>query len=473
MRIALIVLNQASINTAQQVKAQLPDSKIYGLGKRTLGVDQEFESFGSTIKELFQARVPIVGFCAAGILIRAIAPLLSDKWQEPPVLAVAEDGSAVVPLVGGLQGANDLAREIAKILQTQAAITTAGELRFQTTLLKPPSEYELLNREDAKTFLADLLAGASVKLRGNAPWLTDSHIKFVASDQASDLVIEIISNNEPLSDLNPNPNRLIYRQVSSERKRGKLSIVGTGPGDSDWLTPQAKSALLAATDWVGYRTYLNLVEPLRPATITRHESDNRVELQRAEQALDLAAAGKSVAVISSGDPGIFAMAAAVFEVLDQQAKPTWQEIEINVCPGISAFQAAASLLGAPMGHDFCLMSLSDILKPWETIAQRVTAAAQADFVIAFYNPVSSQRTWQLAQAKEILLTYRNASTPVILGKNLGRPGQTTVITTLEKLEIEAVDMRTVVIIGSSQTKVIQHHQQPWVYTPRSYPHSEH
>ncbi len=469
MNIALIVLNQASVRSAQQVKVNLTNAQIYGLVHRTEGVDIGFESFSSTIQDLFQARVAIVGFCAAGILIRAIAPLLSDKWQEPPVLAVAEDGSAVVPLVGGLQGANDLARTIAAIFQTQAAITTAGELRFQTTLLKPPTGYELVNRDEAKTFIADLLAGASVKLVGEAPWLTTSQINFVEPSQPSDLVIEVIASDASVNDFGPRPNRLLYRQTHQEQKPGKLWIVGTGPGSSDWLTPQAKSALLTATDWVGYKTYLNLVEPLRHPGITRHESDNRVELQRAEQALDLAAAGKVVAVISSGDPGIFAMAAALFEVIEQQAKPTWQEIEIEVCPGISAFQGAAARFGAPMGHDFCVISLSDILKPWETIAQRITAAAQADLVIAFYNPVSSQRTWQIEEAKQILLGYRDGSTPVMLGKNLSRPGETTTITTLAGLDPKAVDMRTLVIVGSSQSRVIQHNEREWVYTSRAYP----
>lgn len=473
MGIALIILNQASLNTARKITAQLPDAQIYGLAHRTQAPDIAYTDFGETVRDLFQAGVPIIGFCATGILIRTLAPLLSNKWEEPPVLAVAEDGSTVVPLLGGLRGANHLARQIAAILETQPAITTTGDIRFQTALLAPPPHYQLLNPEDAKEFLASLLAGATVKLCGTAPWLTESKIPFVAVDQASDLVIKITNLETSESELNPSPQQLVYRYHPEipAAQPGKLVIVGTGPGDLAWMSPEVKAALLTATDWVGYKTYLNLVEPLRLPHICRHESDNRVELDRAEMALDLAATGKSVTVVSSGDPGIFAMAAAVFEVLEQRAKPAWAEIDIQVCPGISAVQAAAALVGAPLGHDFCVISLSDILKPWEIIAQRIIHAAQADLVIAFYNPVSSQRTWQLDTAQNILLTYRPPETPVILGRNLGRPGQTISIQTLATFESNQVDMRTVVIIGSSQTKVIRHASRPWVYTPRFYPDS--
>ena len=171
---------------------------------------------------------------------------------------------------------------------------------------------------------------------------------------------------------------------------------------------------------MGYKFYLDLAGTLRFGQ-KRHDSDNREEIDRARFALDLAASGKSVAVVSSGDPGIFAMAAAVFEAIDFDAKPEWQGIDIRVAPGISAMQAAAAAIGAPLGHDFCVISLSDILKPWEVIEQRIAAAAGADLVMAFYNPISKQRIWQLARAIEILLQSRDPKTPVILGRNLGRP----------------------------------------------------
>jgi cobalt-precorrin 5A hydrolase/precorrin-3B C17-methyltransferase len=233
------------------------------------------------------------------------------------------------------------------------------------------------------------------------------------------------------------------------------------------MSPQVKEILAAATDLVGYKTYINLIGHLADGKCI-HESDNRVEAERAYQALDLAASGKYVAVVSSGDPGIYAMAAAVFEVLEQYHKPEWQTIDIQVAPGISAMQAAAATIGAPLGHDFCVISLSDILKPWEIIAQRITAAAISDFVIAFYNPVSKERTWQLAAAKKILMEYRKPDTPVVLGRNLGRKGEEVKVTTLEELEPTLADMRTVIIIGSSHTRQIQQDHNIWVYTSRRY-----
>ncbi|NJK99705.1 MAG: precorrin-3B C(17)-methyltransferase [Spirulinaceae cyanobacterium SM2_1_0] len=236
------------------------------------------------------------------------------------------------------------------------------------------------------------------------------------------------------------------------------------------MSPEVQTILQTATDWVGYQTYLDLVEPLRAATTQRHVSDNRVELERARAALDLAAIGRTVALISSGDPGIYAMAAAVFEVLEREASPVWAAVTIQVCPGISAMQAAAALVGAPLGHDFCAISLSDILKPWTAIAARIEAAARADFVIAFYNPVSKQRTWQLEQAQAILRQWRSPQTPVVLARNLGRTGQTVTVKTLGELVSTDADMRTVVLVGSSQTRIVQQsHDRQWVYTPRFYP----
>jgi cobalt-precorrin 5A hydrolase/precorrin-3B C17-methyltransferase len=249
--------------------------------------------------------------------------------------------------------------------------------------------------------------------------------------------------------------------------QGKLAIIGTGPGASQWMSPQVKEILASATDLVGYKTYINLIGHLADGKRV-HESDNRVEAERAYQALDLAASGKYVAVVSSGDPGIYAMAAAVFEVLEQYHKPEWQTIDIQVAPGISAMQAAAATIGAPLGHDFCVISLSDILKPWEIIAQRITAAAKSDFVIAFYNPVSKERTWQLAAAKKILMEHRKPDTPVVLGRNLGRKGEEVQVTTLKELEPALADMRTVIIIGSSHTRQIQQDHNIWVYTSRRY-----
>jgi len=194
-----------------------------------------------------------------------------------------------------------------------------------------------------------------------------------------------------------------------------------------------------------------------------------VELDRAEMALDLAAKGRSVVLVSSGDPGIYAMAAAVFEVLEKKAKPAWQQIAIQVCPGISAMQAAAARVGAPLGHDFCAISLSDILKSWQVISQRIELAARADLAIAFYNPVSQERTWQLEKAKEILLQWRSPQTPVVLARNLGRKGETVTVKFLEDMTINDADMRTIILIGSSKTRLIEQGKtKQWVYTPRHY-----
>jgi cobalt-precorrin 5A hydrolase/precorrin-3B C17-methyltransferase len=234
------------------------------------------------------------------------------------------------------------------------------------------------------------------------------------------------------------------------------------------MSPEVSDVLHAATDWVGYTTYLDLAEPLRQGQ-QRHEFDNREELERAAMALDLAAEGRAVALVSSGDPGIYAMAAAVFEVLERDDKPSWRQIDITVCPGISAMQAAAAHVGAPLGHDFCVISLSDILKPWTVIEQRIAAAARADFVLVFYNPVSTRRTWQLQKAKEIMLQWRPPETPVIIARNLGRPGQAVTITPLERLTAGDADMRTILLVGSQQTRIIQRSDgRTWVYTPRRY-----
>ena len=464
MTIAVIVLSQQGVTIAKQIKSGLPNVVTYGLVDRvvTSDVDHSYQNFGEVIQTLFRSGSTIVSVCAAGIIIRSVAELLNDKWQEPPVLAVAEDGSAVVPLLGGLQGANAIARQIADLFETEAAITTSGDIRFRTALLAPPPGYTLANPEHAKTFLSNLLAGQTVKLVGDAPWLIQSKLPFAdPSSNTAELTIQITS-----SEGNPSNRTLVYHPPDVNPV-GKLFVIGTGPGADRWMSPEVKQVLKRSTDWVGYTTYLNLVEPLRTHQI-RHDSDNRVELDRAAQALDLAAAGRSVVIVSSGDPGIFAMAAAVFEAIETIDKPEWRTIDLQICPGISAMQAAAAQIGAPLGHDFCAISLSDILKPWSMIEQRLTAAAQADFVMAFYNPISTQRRWQLDRTKELLLQFRSATTPVVLARNVGRSGELIRVITLGELNTDDADMRTMIIVGSSQTRILKRsgHDLPWVYTPR-------
>jgi cobalt-precorrin 5A hydrolase / precorrin-3B C17-methyltransferase len=557
----IVVLNQVSVATARQLMTALPGSQLYGLVDRTIDVDVSFINFGDTLRQLYSEGVPIVGLCAAGILIRTLAPILSNTKTEPPVIAVAADGSAVVPLLGGITGVNDLAEQIATALNIQPAITTTGKILFNTVLPNPPAGYRLANPEHVKAFIADLIAGAGVSLDGDAPWLTASDLTFCTDGKRtisvttqaisgsparlvyhpSSLVISIrqgrgSANDRPeqfnlaqwqeiildrLATANlalaavaciaiPNtpagaaiidigkilnlPIRLVdaaaWQQdltvINHDRNltilsatqpidpssigqaRGKLTVVGTGPGSQQWMSPQVRATILAATDLVGYHTYLDLVKDLSVGKEC-HGSDNRVELDRSRLALDLAASGKNVVVVSSGDPGIFAMAAAVLEVLDTEANPAWQSIDLQINPGISAMQAAAAAVGAPLGHDFCAISLSDILKPWEVVAARIAAVAEADLAIAFYNPISSQRSWQLTAAKEILLKYRSATTPVILARNLGRSGQEVRVITLGELAPASADMRTVILIGSSQTRLIPRADgSNWVYTPRSY-----
>jgi cobalt-precorrin 5A hydrolase / precorrin-3B C17-methyltransferase len=596
---AIIILGQNSLAIAKTISKVFPGSQIYGLVDRTSDTDINFTNFGETLRELFATETPIIAICAAGIIIRTLAPLLSDKRAEPPVLAVAEDGSAVVPLLGGLHGVNDLAREIAAALGVQPAITTTGDIRFRTALLSPPQGYYLANPEDAKTFISNLLAGAKVQLEGAANWLSESNLplaqpaptgatpteriapeakltirvtekaivptpdclvyhpqiaafaltnlSYVEPEIAISYVQQILENADlaaasvagffalkhdmgnptleaishffkvPVRFLNlpelvefdtvkliqynssfdvtaaqisltaagANSQLIAYDRTNAFScaialatepidpsaigvSRGKLAIVGTGPGGAAWMSPEVKEILREATDWVGYKFYLDLAGTLREGQ-NRHDSDNREEIDRARFALDLAASGKSVAVVSSGDPGIFAMAAAVFEAIDFDAKPEWEGIDIRVAPGISAMQAAAAAIGAPLGHDFCVISLSDILKPWEVIEQRISAAAAADLVMAFYNPISKQRVWQLKRAIEILLETRDAKTPVVLGRNLGRSGQSVRVCTLGEFQPEDADMRTLVIVGSSQTRIIpRKFGDIWVYTPRRY-----
>lgn len=251
-------------------------------------------------------------------------------------------------------------------------------------------------------------------------------------------------------------------------------MVGLGPGRADWCTPAVAARLASATEIVGYSPYVDHADRIiaamqgGPSRATRHRSDNRVEADRARLALDLAAHGAAdvhVVVVSSGDPGVFAMASAVLEQLD--AEPDrWREVEVDIEPGITAAQAVASRVGAPLGHDFCVISLSDVLKPWETIERRLDAAAAADFVVAMYNPRSRQRPHQFADAMAVLARHRDPATPVVLGRNVGRDTEEVVVVDLASVDPETVDMSTVVVVGSSATRVLDRPTGCSVYTPR-------
>jgi cobalt-precorrin 5A hydrolase/precorrin-3B C17-methyltransferase len=234
------------------------------------------------------------------------------------------------------------------------------------------------------------------------------------------------------------------------------------------MVPAVKAELARANDVLGYETYVRMAGPFRADQIM-HCTDNREEMQRARHAFELAAQGRSVVVVSSGDPGVFAMAAAVLEALHESSDAAWHNVDLEILPGVSASLATAAQAGAPLGHDFCVLSLSDNLKPWEIIEKRLDLASQADLALAFYNPISRSRPWQLGRALEIVARYRTPQTPVVLGRDIGRPGQTLRVTTLGQLTPDQVDMRTMVLVGSSTTCVFSRvGGGDWVYTPRWY-----
>jgi precorrin-3B C17-methyltransferase len=245
---------------------------------------------------------------------------------------------------------------------------------------------------------------------------------------------------------------------------GHLAVVGIGPGDARWLTPEAQAALDAAQALYGYGPYLERV-PARPGQ-SRHASDNREEMTRAAAALARAAQGVRVAVVSGGDPGVFAMAAAICEAIET-GPPSWRALDVTVVPGITAMLAVAARAGAPLGHDFCALSLSDNLKSWNVIERRLDAAADAGFVIALYNPVSRARPWQLASAFDRLRRHLPGATPIVFGRAVGRCEEAVTVTTLAQADAGAADMATLVIVGSRATRVVARPGRPLVYTPRA------
>ncbi len=243
---------------------------------------------------------------------------------------------------------------------------------------------------------------------------------------------------------------------------GSVAVVGLGPGDVDWMTPQARHELTTATDLIGYGPYLDRV-PAKDAQL-RHPSDNTDEAARARLACTLASQGRAVAVVSSGDPGVFAMATAVLE-----EAVDWPDVAVRVIPAMTAAQAVASRVGAPLGHDYAVISLSDRLKPWDVIAKRLDAAAGADLVLAIYNPASKTRTWQIAAMRDLLLEHREPGTPVVIGRDVSGPRETVRVVRLADLDPAEVDMRCLLIVGSSQTQWHRTDSGDRVFTLRRYP----
>lgn len=245
---------------------------------------------------------------------------------------------------------------------------------------------------------------------------------------------------------------------------GSLTVVGLGPGNPDQITPEALSAVASATDFFGYFPYIDRLN-LRPDQ-RRHASDNREELARAKAAIDMAARGGKVCVVSGGDPGVFAMAAAVCEAIDE-GPAEWRDIDLSIVPGVTAMLAVAAKAGAPLGHDFCAISLSNNLKPWAIIEKRLVAAATAGFVMAFYNPISKARPHQLDEAFDILRANLPGAVPVIFGRAAGRPDEAIRIVPLADAKGDMADMATCVIVGTAETKLIERTgNRPIVYSPR-------
>jgi precorrin-3B C17-methyltransferase / cobalt-factor III methyltransferase len=246
---------------------------------------------------------------------------------------------------------------------------------------------------------------------------------------------------------------------------GRVVVVGLGPGAAEWMTPEATEAIATASDVVGYAPYLNRLD-LR-GDQRAHPSDNRHELERARLALKLAAEGRAVVVVSGGDPGVFAMAAAIFEAIEEA--PEWLRLDIRVAPGVTAMQAAAARLGAPLGHDFCAISLSDNLKPWAIVERRLRAAAEGDFVIALYNPASRARPARIGDAFAVLGEVKAPATPVAFARAVGRPDEALTLTTLAEANPSLADMSTLIVIGSSETRFIARNgARAWMVTPRAY-----
>jgi cobalt-precorrin 5A hydrolase/precorrin-3B C17-methyltransferase len=591
MRPAVVILGPSALGMGRRVAAAI-GGDLHGYAPR---INKGVVPFGETVahlQRLFAEGRPIVGICAAGVLIRALAPLLTDKRFEAPVVALAEDGSAAIPLLGGHHGANDLARRIAEVTGGMAALTTAGDLRHGVALDAPPGGWRLANPERAKAIMASLLAGEPIALHNETsvavgwlaqlPWAAEADRRVVVTQKPAastdelvfhpatlvlgvgcerlvpaDELIALAERSLAAAGLSPlavacvasialkaaepavhalaahlgvparfldaatleretprlaNPSDLVFRETGCHgvaegaalaavgaqgrlalpkqrsaratcaiglspaivdpnkvgRARGRLAILGLGPGAESSRTPEVDRALQEASDWVGYRLYLDLLQPMAAGKV-QHSFDLGAEEARVAHALDLAAAGREVALISSGDAGIYAMATLVFELIERGNRPDWARVEILGLPGVSAMQVAAARVGAPLGHDFCAISLSDLLTPWATIERRLRAAADGDFVVALYNPVSQRRRSQLAAARDILRAARPAATPVVLGRNLGRPGESLRISTLAELDPADVDMLTVVLIGASTTRAVTRPDGGnWVYTPRGY-----
>ena len=595
---AVVLLGPGGLAAAQPIREALPDSTLFG-PRRGLPEDAgllAYDDIATCLRELYQAGRPIVALCAAGIVIRVLAPLVADKRVEPPVVAVAEDGSVAVPLLGGHRGANRLARTVADALGGRAAITTAGDVRFDLALDEPPPGFVVRNPQVAKPVMAALLDGRQVALRieaGHGDWLTGGGAPFgptgdlevrVTDRDAPGSAMQLVIHPEVLAlgvgcERGADPDEVLglVEQTladaglarsaiacvgSLELKAGEPAIhaVAAALGvplrlfDAAALEAEAprlanpSDVVFAATGCHGVAEGAALAlagadaalvvgktksargtcalarapradrsAPGWPSARPPHDRRARSRLRRlayargAQPARSGRALGRlsrlsrppgagaarqgaawlrprrggkfgrvrrsilpravnQVALVSSGDAGIYAMASLVFELMERSDRPAWHQVVVEVSPGISALQAAAARAGAPLGHDFCAISLSDLLTPRSVIEQRLEAAAAGDFVTVLYNPASRQRREGLARALAILNAKREPDTPVVHARNLGRQGESVALSRLDRFDPATIDMLSLVIVGARQTRLVERPgRAAFVYHPARLP----
>ncbi|MDB5539876.1 MAG: cobalt-precorrin hydrolase [Devosia sp.] len=578
---AIIIFADSGLDTAKRI------ALATGGGIHTCG--QGGADALKLLPRLFSEGTPIIGVCAAGILIRLLASSLENKQKEPPVLAVSQDGLSIVPLLGGHRGANRLARDLAEALGGIAAITTASDAKFLHSLDEPPAGWVLGTPQDAKPAMMALLLGAKLQVEGSAPFLAEAgypvsslgSVKVLVTEQKlriergivyhpktlvagvgcergaeaeevialidfalakqnlaaqslaaiasidikadepalleaarhfqvplrlfsaaelsqeryrlkspSDYVEETVGTPSVAEAAALKAGPLLVEKLKSDRatcaigkaihpidpnefgrRPGVLHLVGIGPGEPISRTASAVNALEASTDWVGYGLYLDLVADLRRGQ-SEHRYDLGEEEPRVRHALELAAQGKVVSLICSGDAQIYAMAALAYELLDatgpRAVSDVARRVNLETHPGISAFQAASAAAGALIGHDFCCISLSDLLTPRDDILKRLEGAARADFVTALYNPRSQRRVDLIEQAKRLFMDHRPPSTPVVIGSNLGRPNERVRVVELAAFDPTEIDMLTIVIIGASTSRAFHRGSGTVAYTPRGY-----
>lgn len=617
----ILVLHAEGFGLAQRLAAAIDGAMIHGYRPRLdgLAIDVSFDAVMVHIRRCFRAGHPLIGLCSAGILIRAVAPVLADKQIEPPVIAVADDGSAVVPLLGLHHGGAVLARRCAEVLGVASALTDIGERQFDFIAEEPPAGWRLGNAAAVRDFMATLKEGGGVFYQGEGrlpDWLAATRLPFMSGDAETDRpVIKISTRRVTPAAAGPiliyHPRRLVLgigcerdvgarmlgdqveawlagqdyavaalaaiasldlkageralhglaerfdsplrvfdlERLTAERSRlvtpsdivarcvgtagvaeaaalagageggrlivakhvldrvtvalaeapqpldpdrigrqaGTLAVVGIGPGAADRRTDEVAGLLERADAIIGFSGYLDQLDDRDKKGKAIYGYPIGAESERVISACRLAAAGQRAVLVCSGDPGVYAMATLVFEMLDRSPElADCGRVDVIVAPGISAMHAAAARAGAPLGHDFCAISLSDLMVPAAVIRHRLAAAAEADFVTALYNPASQRRRVLLLAAWDIFARVRAATVPVIIARRLDRADERVVVTTLEAccaggLVIDGleIDMETIILIGATTTRRCDGHgvSRNYVYTPRGYdcavrPHEE-